>query len=213
MKLKLPLNEFLSLAKTVVNGINSNTEIASELANYSYPPDKISKMQNLIDKIEDANRMSKKDYNEHLESFHKFDLAYDEVEKEYAFRHKLAKVAFQDHDQAKSELMLDGIRRRSFVQWYEQADALYSGLLSNEEYLAVMKDFNTSAEILKPEYDKIKKLADIHSEYLREKGEAAEAVLARDIKIDELDELLKGVVKISRVVFENKPEALQKIGL
>lgn len=213
MKIKLPLNEFLKLAKTMVGGIQTNPEIACELANYSYPAKKIEKMQYLITKIEEANRMGKKEYNCQLESFNKFDKAYDEVEKEYSLRLKLAQVAFKDTDQARMDLQLDGIRRRSFSQWFSQADAFYSGLLSNDEYLAMMKEYNTSAEVLIPEYEKIKTLKQMHSDYLKDKGDAAEAVISRDIKIDELDELLKDLIKISRAVFAHRSESLTKIGL
>ena len=207
------LDDFLLSAQVAIENVRGDAEMAAVMARFGYEMKKMDEAKALLDESRKLVNSQKKEYGEQFAATDELDKAWTEADSAYIKSLKMARVALQDHVQARASMMIDGSRRQSLSGWIQQAEAFYGNLLDDPELIAGMAKFGYTQETLSAEYDLVKKVGEKNLKQKKETGEAQKATEARDSRIDELGKWLSDFRAVAKIAFSDDPQMLEKIGI
>jgi len=205
--------ERLQRSNTLLNNILNTADIAAELLNFGYTPDRLKSGLSLVAEVTELNNKQQAEYADQYQASETFEKAFNKSYKAYIRDIKIARIAFNENTDARIALMLDGTRKQVYSGWLKQANAFYTNLLNSKELLATIAVFSIKADQLEAEFKDMKELADLSSSHQKEKGEAVNATKVRDEKMMELDKFISELTRICKIAFDDSPENLKLIGI
>lgn len=125
----------------------------------------------------------------------------------------MAKVALKDNASAQVALQMTGRRAVRTSKWLNQTKVFYNNLLANQEWLSAMASFGITAEMITAGLEEIKAVESYGEVILSEKGDAQNATIMRDNKLEELFEWVSDYEDIARVALMDQPQLLEKLGI
>ena len=184
-KIKTELSAFGYTEKKLHEGEILFNE-AAELFNKNF-------IENNLDKPDDFHSLWKSAYEYYLRLIH------------------ISRYALQSERNAFIQLGLAGPRKASLSGWLSQANQFYVNALSNPAICEILKEFGITQEKL----EKGKKQLDtvevaIVSRNLGN-GEFRKISLEYDKAIDKMESWFTNFYTVSRIIFENKPQLLNKL--
>jgi len=126
---------------------------------------------------------------------------------------KIARVALEDDIKAMKDMEMLGIRKASFAAWIIQATSFYTSALKSEKILTKLVEYNITEEKLNAGLALIKEADSLKEKRDREMTEAQDATVERDRVMTELDKWYSQFIAVSKVALEDKPQALEMLGI
>lgn len=198
---------------TLLNNSIGLQDILAATSLYGYDYASLQSALLILDEINELNNLQAVERGEQSQAYQNFDLAYKQAYKLYIRNLRIARIVFAENKEACIALMLDGDRKQSFSGWQNQANAFYANLLNNESYLETAAGMNISKQQLMDEFKAVQNLSNLTNICQKEKGEAVQSTKNRDEKVELIDKFCKDFIKICKIIFEDSPETLIKIGI
>lgn len=197
----------------LINNAITDTDISDALIVYGVTIEKLKKGKTLLEDLDDLVIAQKMEYGEQLGATDKVKSLWKEANHSYIISLKIARILFKENQLAQTALQLHGLRKISFSGWMHQAQSFYSNLNENAEFLAAFAEYAYTPEKLAKEQKLIDDLEEAKHIQSKEKGEAQQATIDRDKKLDTLDEWISDFKIIVRIALEDNPQRLEKLGI
>ncbi len=212
-KSKLSTEELLYRCSMRINNSMNDELILSAVTQYGYDTDKLQQGKNLLEEAQQASENYTKEY-------HDVDIAFDERNKlqtqvngVYNKHVTIAKIALKNDHAALVSLDLNGRRATRISKWLVQTSSFYTNILNKPEWIEKMSAYGITKESLEEGLTGINNIK-MHNELiLREKGDAQQATLLRDSKIEDLYEWIQDYETIASLALMDKPQLLEKLGM
>ncbi len=205
-------SKLLSAQVATSNSI-ANEEIKTMLAEFGYTEEKLLDGKNLYEETNALHITQKKEYGEQFEATEKLNKTVETAGKEYMKLVKITRVALKEEKASLNKLDLNGKRKESFSGWLEQAETFYSILLGDPVILSKLAEFNITEEKIQNAKTLLEAVKEQNKIQEMEKGDAQQATLNRDKKLDQLMDWMSDFKAIARIALEEKPQLLEKLGI
>ncbi|MBI9033931.1 MAG: hypothetical protein JEZ03_05615 [Bacteroidales bacterium] len=125
----------------------------------------------------------------------------------------MIRIKLKNNTEAMTLLKASETRKDRFKDWYPQNLELLTKLLEKTEYISVLQPFGYTAERLTQIHANLNALAQLQENQDQEEGDAQLATQRRNAMLEDLLEWTSDHTKICRLVFENEPQHLEKLGI
>ncbi len=207
------LSDFFAEATTLLTNAQEHPEISAALDAFGYDAAVLQEGQMLLDTARTLYDAQIKEYGEQYAATQAFVDETKAADKLYAAHRRLAKIAFKDDAQRKTDLHLNERKPEAFNPWYEQARHFYTALLADTDAQAQLTRYKVTLEAIQSSQAQVAQVMSLKNAQEQEKGEAQEATQKRDAAIDALDEWLADFKIIARIALEDTPQLLEALNL
>lgn len=207
------IDELLLKSKLAISNSLSDPPIMLALAVYGYDEIKMNQGLNLHNETETLVHIQAKEYGEQYKAYNDYEDAKKAASIAYNKTYRVAGIALSDNKEAKTSLKLGRSRNRSFSEWLLKLKTFYTNLLGNDDYIAAMQKYGYTAEKIQAEFDLVMETEAKDFGYDKEKGEAQQATLNRNKKVDLLANWYRDFVEIAKIALEGNPQWLEKLGI
>jgi hypothetical protein len=199
-------------AERAINNTLANPAILTAVTNFGYDQTRLEAARTLQEEARTLADKQKQEYGEQYEATQTVQAAWDEAATAYSAALKIARIVFRGSESARNSLVLSGTRKQSLSGWLDQARRFYNNMLHNPDFVAAMTPYSYDQARLEAEAALVQAVAEASDAQDRERGEAQEATLARDAKLDELDQWLADYKAIAEVALAASPQQLEQLG-
>ncbi len=206
-------SNFFTEAATVLANAQEHSEIAAALDAFGYDAIVLQEGQALLDTARNLYDAQIKEYGEQHAATQAFVEASRQADKAYAAHRRLAKIAFKNDVQRKTDLHLNDRKPQAFKPWYEQARHFYTALLADTEAQTQLARYKITLEALQEAQAQVEQTLNLNNVQEQEKGEAQEATQQRNASIEALDEWLSDFRVVARIALEDTPQLLEALNL
>ena len=206
-------DDFLTECRLLIEGARTNPAVASLVATAGYDAAALAKGKALFDEVVDLHAVQKKEYGEQYQATEALDAAWTQADAAFSKTLKLARVAFRDNGPVMAILGLTGNRTFSLSAWLDRATVFYRNLLSDPSLLATLAKLGPTKEVLLAEQALVQAVADSQVAQRTEAGEAQEATAIRETKVKALDRWIQDFRAVAKVVLDQRPQLLEKLGI
>ncbi len=126
---------------------------------------------------------------------------------------KLLRIHFHGNSKVEKTLALRGRRKKTVSGWCHQAKVMYGNLLKDPKLLEEAFEMGITEARLQQEIQLIDAVYALYDVQQKEMGEAQGATIARDEALEKLFDWTARYKKIARVVFQDTPQVLEKLGV
>ena len=207
------LSDFFTEATVQLTNAQEHTDIAAALDAFGYDAATLQEGQALLDAARNLYDAQIKEYGEQHAATQAFAEASQQADKAYAAHRRLAKIAFKNDAQRKTDLHLSEIKPRAFNPWHEQARHFYAALLADTEAQSQLARYKVTLEAIQAAQAKVEQAFTLKTSQEQEKGEAQEATQKRDAAIAALDEWLSDFKVVARIALEDTPQLLEALNI
>ncbi len=210
-------------AETIATGIAGNKlsldsalndpEITLKLAKFNMTKERIQAMANLAGEVATLQAVQKKEQGEAVAATVQLNTLREAADDLYSDYLELARFIFKNNEAARKALVLDGVRKKAFAAWGEEARLFYTNALNNKDIFAEFLKNGITADMLKAGEAALKKALDYKVNAEKEKAEAIRATELRDAKLEELETFMAGFRAFARVALKGRADLLKKIGV
>lgn len=207
------LPNFFAEATTLLTNAQNHPDISAALEAIGYDAAKLQEGQTLLDTALSLYDAQIKEYGEQHAATQALADAIKTADKVYAAHRRLAKIAFKNDAQRKTDLHLNERKPEAFNPWYEQARHFYTALLADAEAQTQMTRYKVTLEAILSAQAQIEQVMSLKITQEKERGEAQEATQKRDAAIEALDEWLGDFRVVARIALEDTPQLLEALGM
>ena len=207
------LSDFFAGAATLLTNAREQSEIAAALVAYGYDASTIQAGQTLLDTARNLHDAQIREYGEQHAATQTFKEACQQADKAYAAHRRLAKIAFKNDAQRKTDLYLNDRKPQVYSPWYEQARHFYIALIADTAAQSQLARYKITLENLQAAQAGVKQTHTLKSAQEREKGEAQDATQQRDTAIKALDEWLSDFKVVARIALQDTPQLLEALDI
>ena len=208
----ISIAERLFNAERAINNTLKTPEILATVTPFGYDQLRLEAAQAIYEETVDLVDLQEKEYGEQYEATQNVKDAWEKAAVAYSAALKIARIAFRGQKAAAGSLQLTGTRKQSLSGWLKQARSFYSNLLKDPTLVAVMTPFSYDQTKLEAEAALVQAVSDASDVQGTERGQAQAATLARDAKLDELDQWLADYKAIAEVAFADSAQMLEQLG-
>ncbi|MCI5120905.1 MAG: hypothetical protein D3908_06925 [Candidatus Electrothrix sp. AUS4] len=108
-------------------------------------------------------------------------------------------------------MTLNQERKRTFSGWLAQANTFFTNLLGDQDALAKYEQYNTPPDAVNAAKDLVDVAEQANIIQAKETGEAQQATLERDEKMDALDKAMSEFYALAELACEDAPELLEML--
>jgi len=210
---KLSKTDYLYRVSTLFTNSVQDEKIRNAVFSYGYNQEKMEEGKKLYETLDSLER----EYLRAIDikaaiNFQKQKLQ-RQVNKSYMKYLKIARIAFDQHTEARESLLLEGIRERIFEKWFHQVEVFCNNIISNSEYWPYLEQFgvrNKDIEALKEQLDSLRILAD---QTLKMTGQVKMITEKKRTQTIHVQNWVSDYIKIARIAFEDAPQNLEKLGI
>ncbi len=213
MNSKMSIADKLLNYGVLINNAITDAAIAEALNAFGYDSAKLAQGKALLEAFDALVKEQIKEYGEQFEATEMMNSAWKSAQKTYMKSLKIARIVFKNNQAAQTALLLNGIRKISFSGWLHQAQTFYQNLEENAEFMTALAEYGYTSEKIADEKALINELETAKHSQAKEKGEAQQATLNRDQKLDVLDEWVSEFKVIAKIALEDNPQWIEKLGL
>jgi len=186
-------------------------ELQSRVALYGYTKKKIDELLALHQEAFDLYLARKKEYGEQLAATSAFEDAWKSAHDAYMRLIRLGRVFFRDDYAVFVKLTLNEERKKSFSGWLTQARTFFSSLLADSAIIGKYAQYNTPRAAIEAARDLVNAAEEANTIQAKETGEARQATLDRDAKLDALDGAMSEFYALAKLACHDAPELIEML--
>jgi hypothetical protein len=210
---KKPEAEFLEQSRVALENAESQTEIATTMAEFGYDAEKIAEGKAIYTETRTAYDLNKTEDDETSEAYANFsNLKQQLYDLHYAHRKK-ARVVFRGDSLTADKLAITGSLPQAYIKWLESVTKFYTTALADSNIQTKLAKLKVTIEELNAANDLIPQVKTARAEYLKEKGESQDATKAKDAAFAKLDEWMFEFYEVAEIALEDNPQLLEALGL
>lgn len=203
----------LHRAQVAIDNSLSNEEIQSRVAQFGYTLERLGEGKALYDAALQQYQEYQREHGEQLgATAHLYDI-WDRADDVYIQNVRVARVAFRGNMGAFQTLDLNGRRKESLAGWLAQARQFYTNALADADIMAGLGRFGRTPEILQAGLQLINDVEAANADQEKERGEAQQKRVERDLALDEMEDWMSDYFEIARIALADKPQLLEMMGL
>ena len=210
---KMTTDEILYQSGFRINNSLSDAKILDAVSPMGYPEAKLNEGKTLLAEATTLAETQKKEYGELDAVQAQFKNEKQNANGTYMDMLAIARIAFKNDVQAQTTLELNGRRASTLSGWLKQTLGFYRAILANEGWKTAMAGYGQTEEKLTAEIAAIEGVAAASENVRKEMGDAQNATLERDMKLEQLAEWVNDYEVIARIALADKPQLLEKIGI
>lgn len=211
-KSTISIAERLFNAQRAISNTLKTPEILAAVTPFGYDQLRLEAARAVYEETADLVNLQEKEYGEQYEATQNVKDAWEEAAVAYSAALKIARIAFRGNKAAAGALQLTGTRKQSLSGWLKQARSFYGNLLKDPALVVIMAAYSYDQTKLEAEAALVQAVSDASDAQDTERGQAQAATLARDAKLDELDQWLADYKAIAEVAFADSPQMLEQLG-
>ncbi|MDO5106625.1 hypothetical protein [Capnocytophaga sp.] len=192
--------------------IKTQTELASELAEYGYDDTEIAKGKALYDKALEEYQKNIKESQEETSSYAVFSQKMEKLTEVYATDRKKVRIIYKDQDDVLKNLRLKGKSSRVLANILDDIRILYVTLKEKSELLTPVKRLKIDETHLESQLEKLQEAEKAYSIYIKEKGESQQATKNKNKALSDLEKWVREFYAIAKIALEDKPQLLESLG-
>ncbi|MCW3786041.1 hypothetical protein [Plebeiibacterium sediminum] len=212
-KSKLTVPDFILQSSIRINNSLNDDSIFSKVSEFGYNAEKIETGKALLNEVITLSASCNKKHNDVTIAYINKKNARNDAHQFISKYRSLAKIAFKNNTSAKTSLQLSGIYPLNYSGWLNQSKSFLRNILANNEWLSIMAGYGIDAVKLNDCLQKIDNVDALHQAILKAKGEAQNATLQRNKKIDELADWINDYEAVAKIALMETPQLLEKIGI
>lgn len=210
---KKPEAEFLEQSRVALENAESQSEIASIMADFSYGADKMAEGKVTYSEARAAFDLNKTEDDETSEAYEKFSNLKQRLYDLHFAHRKRARNIFRKDPITAGKLAITGSLPQVYINWLESVNKFYTTALADNSILTKLAKLQVPSEELNTANDLISQVKAARSEYLREKGESQDATKTKDAALAKLDDWMFDFYEVAKIALEDKPQLLEALGL
>jgi hypothetical protein len=199
-------------SERAINNSLKTPDILATVTLFGYNQPRIEAARALYEEGRALTELQEKEYGDQFEATQEVQVAWEKAAVAYSAALKIARIAFRGQKAAAGSLQLTGTRKQTLSGWLKQARSFYGNLLKDPALIAVMAAYSYDQTKLEAEAALVQAVSDASDAQDTERGQAQAATLARDAKLDELDQWVADYKAIAEVAFADSPQMLEQLG-
>ena len=204
-------DRLLEAQVAIDNSLNIPT-ILNAVSMLGYDLARLQAARALYDEVMALVAAQKLEYGDQYEATAVVNAAWETADLAYKRTLKACRILFKGNASAAGALNLSGSRKKSLSGWLEQATTFYTNLLNTPDFITALLEFGYDQAKLEAEAALVQAVYDANAVQDKERGEAQEATLVRDAKLDELDEWVARYKQVAQLALEDSPQMLEQLG-
>nr|WP_320118770.1 hypothetical protein [uncultured Marinifilum sp.] len=193
---------------------SSNADILPYLTEIGVNEEYLTRGKTMYQEVAELSVNQRKEYQEQ-------SLAYDDYfeSKELcgtAYKRILSivKLMARDDENLQNRLSLGNRSEYQRVtDWISNSYQFYDALLAETDFLTKLETTKITSETLAAEKEAILNLKALRNKAISEKGQAQEATLIRNEKMEELEDYCYELKGLAKIALEDKPQYLESLGI
>lgn len=191
--------------------IQSQTELASELAEYGYSQEEIAKGKALYNKASAEYQKNIKETQEQTSYHAVFNQKMEELLAVYKTDRKKVRIIYKDQIDTLKNLRLKGKTTRILSHLLDDIRVLYTTLKENPTLLEPVKRLKIDENHLTQQLEKVQGVEKAYALYIKGKGESQQATKDKNKAFTELEKWVRELYAIAKIALEDKPQLLESI--
>lgn len=187
--------------------------IRATLSTYGYDAARLQAGRALYDSALALHTAQKAELGEQVAATAAFNAAWEAARVAFMRHLKLARLALVQRPAAADTLALYARRADAWVGWAAQARLFYENVLAQPDWVAVLAAYGQTEASLQEGRALLDAAEAANQAQEREKGEARNATLERDVALDALDDWMAEFRTVARIAFADDVRQLDKLGL
>lgn len=204
--------ETLELYRVSFENVESQSEIATIMAEFGYDETLLTEGKTLLTKTRQAFDLNKTEGDETSEAYNNFKTAKESLAKTYTLHRKKAKVIFRKDVLILNKLAISGSLPSSYLNWLETVKKFYSVTFADTELETKLARLKITSADLQAAIVEIGALETARSLYLKEKGESQDSTKTKDKAFGELDDWMSEFYAVAKISLEDSPQLLESLG-
>ena len=204
--------EALEQYRVSFENVESQTEIATIMAEFGYDETLLTEGKTLLTKTRQAFDFNKKEDDETSEAYKNFTTLKENVATTYTLHRKKAKVIFRNESTTLQKMSLTGSVPTAYIKWLETVKKFYTVALADAEIQLKLVRLKVTVEELNGTLQLITNLEEARAAYLREKGESQDATKQKDKAFGEMDDWMSAFYAVAKIALEDNPQLLESLG-
>lgn len=196
-----------------INNSLSDAKILNAVSLMGYPETKLNEGVTLLGDATTLFEEQKREYGELDAAQVGFETERKAANTTYVNLVRIGRIAFKKDVKAISTLELHGRRAHTISGWLRQTQGFYRAILANNDWKAALAVYGQTEEILNAQLAAVESVATASETVKKEKGDAQNATLERDEKLEELVEWVNDYEVIARIALADKLQLLEKLGI
>ena len=206
------ISDRLLEAQVAIDNSLNIPAILNAVSAFGYDLARLQAARALYDEVMALVAAQKREYGDQYEATAVLQTAWDSADAAYKRTLKVCRILFKGNAKAAGALNLSGSRKKSLSGWLEQAITFYTNLLNTPDFITALAEFGYDQAKLEAEAALVQAVENANAAQDKERGEAQESTLARDAKLDELDEWVARYKKVAQLALEESPQQLEQLG-
>ncbi len=207
------LNSIIEECRVKINNSINDPIIKQALLNFGTTEEYLLQGQTLFAETNEWMSIQEKEYAEQYAATNEFYTAFELSKKELRRFLTMIRIKFKNNNDAMTLLKAEEGRKDKFKDWYPQNRDLFTKFLERPDFISVLEPFGFTAEKVTEMLTDLNALAVLQEKQEQEKGDAQLATQRRNAKLEELLEWTSDHTQICRLVFEDEPQHLEKLGI
>lgn len=207
------ITEYLLNTKKLISNSINDQSILNKVSPYGYDTEKLTEGQNLLNEADEKSKNQNIQYAEQYEATQRLHNLLESFDKTYGLHREIARALFEGEPGAWEMLHLTGRRRTALSDWLKKARHFYGNIKNNESLLNRMSELGFTTEYLDTRLTELDEIENAMMQQARESGEAQQATVDRDKKIDELEDWVNLYKSVAKLALADQPQLLEKLGL
>jgi hypothetical protein len=202
----------LELYRVALENAETQSEIATVMAELGYDSAKITEGKNLLTETRSSYDFNKTEDDETSAAYADFSSKKSQLEDTYSIHRKKAKVVFRNDSLIADKLAISGALPRTYITWLEAAKKFYSVATSDDSIQSKLARLKIAIEDLTAGGTLISEVEAARAEYLKEKGESQDATKLKDAAFAKVDDWMSEFYAVARIGLEDNPQLLEALG-
>lgn len=204
--------KLLHSAQSLFETLESRTEIAQELAEYTYDTDKVAEGKALFEKAKAQQQANQKETKEEIQAYDKFGKSFGELVEVYKTHRKKVKIVFKEEPATLKILAVKGTIATRVLTLLEEIEVLYTELDKDSTYKTAVQKMKITPEDISAQLTKLTETKHLYAQYSTEKGESQQATKDKNQAFADLEKWVRDFYSVAKIALEDKPQLLESLG-
>ena len=201
----------LGAYRNALENVNSQDQIAQALIKLGYEKPIIDVGRELLNETLKKYQLNQAENAERSMAFDQFKAFWIEMDKQYTYDRKRAKVIFRNEPGILQKLALVGSPPSSFEKWIQSVKIFYTELSNDKDLQQRVQRLKLSEEGIIKGKKNSEELEKARGNYMKEKGEAQDATQKKEEAFSKINEWMGEFYAVARIALEDNPQLLEAL--